>query len=139
MKDLKKPLLLALSLVLAGCSASTSGGTQTAEPAASAEAGSGVKAVTVAIDADLNTMDYQVATDGNSFIMQTLVISGLTELDEAGSPKADLAETWEMSPDGLTYTFHLRDGITWSNGEPVTANDFVYGWRRLVDPALASE
>ena len=139
MKDLKKPLLLALSLVLAGCSASTSGGTQTAEPAASAEAGSAVKAVTVAIDADLNTMDYQVATDGNSFIMQTLVISGLTELDEAGSPKADLAETWEMSPDGLTYTFHLRDGITWSNGEPVTANDFVYGWRRLVDPALASE
>ena len=44
-----------------------------------------------------------------------------------------------VSEDGLVYTFHLREDAKWSNGEPVTANDFVYAWRRLVDPNTASE
>ena len=47
--------------------------------------------------------------------------------------------TWETSADGKTWTFHLRKNARWSNGQPVTADDFVYAWRRQVDPATGSE
>ncbi|MBQ1319921.1 MAG: peptide ABC transporter substrate-binding protein [Solobacterium sp.] len=138
MNRIKKTAVLALSLgMLTACSGSGSGsGSATAAPADDAEKKT---SVVIAIDADLNTMDYQYATDGNSFIMQTLCIAGLTELDADGVVQPDMAETWEVSEDGLDYTFHLRDGIAWSDGTPVTADDFVFAWRRLVDPALASE
>ena len=49
------------------------------------------------------------------------------------------AESYDVSDDGLVYTFHLRDGLTWSDGEPVTADDFVYSWKRIVDPANAAD
>lgn len=55
-----------------------------------------------------------------------------------GDVQPGLAEDWKISPDGLTYTFYLRDGIKWSDGEPITANDFVYSWQRLLDPETAS-
>ena len=119
--------------LLAGCSSTTaSSGTSGSSESASTE-------IVAAIDADLNTMDYHVATDGTSFIMQTMCISGLTQLDESGVPIPDMAESWEISDDGLTYTFHLREDAMWSDGTPVTAQDFVYGWQRLDDPELASE
>ncbi len=95
--------------------------------------------VVVQFDADLSTMDHHIATDGNSFIMQSMCYSGLTSLDADGAPVPELATSWDISDDGLVYTFHLAEGATWSNGTPVTANDFVYGWRRLDDPELASE
>ena len=136
MNRFRKTAALALSLAMLTACSSGSASTPSAAPADDA---AGKTSVTVAIDADLNTMDYQVATDGNSFIMQTLCIAGLTEINGEGTPIADMAETWDISEDGLQYTFHLRDGITWSDGTPVTANDFVFAWRRLVDPALASE
>ena len=97
------------------------------------------KTLNVAINADLNTMDHHVATDGGSFIMQSLCIGGLAKLDENGQPVEDLAESWEISDDGLEYTFHLRKDAKWSNGTPLTANDFVFAWRRLDDPELQSE
>ena len=50
-----------------------------------------------------------------------------------------VADRWKTSPDGLTYTFHLRDGVKWSNGDPLTAGDFVYSFRRILSPPLASE
>ncbi len=49
------------------------------------------------------------------------------------------AERWEISPDGLTYTFHLRPNLKWSNGDPVTADDFLYGFRRVLEPTVAAE
>ena len=116
----------------------TSCGTAAATPS-SASTSSSSSLVTIAVDADLNTMDYETATDGTSFVMQDLCESGLTERDENGEAQPDLAESWDISDDGKTYTFHLRDGIKWSNGDPVTAADFVYGWQRLVDPDTASE
>ncbi len=139
--DLKNPLALALAAaMLAGCGgSSTSSGATSTDGAASGGSASGdASTVTVAIDADLNTMDYEIATDGNSFIMQSLVMSGLTELAADGSPLPELAESWDVSDDGLVYTFHLADA-KWSNGDPVTASDFVYAWQRLDNPDTASE
>ncbi len=50
-----------------------------------------------------------------------------------------MAEDYEISEDGLTYTFTLRDGIKWSNGDPVTAEDFEFSWKRALDPELAAD
>lgn len=62
---------------------------------------------------------------------------GLMTDDENANPVPGMAERWETSEDGLTWTFHLRDAV-WSDGVPVTADDFVFGWRRLLDPYIAS-
>jgi len=70
---------------------------------------------------------------------------GRTVFEPLLKPKADLsdvegatAKSYDVSSDGLTYTFHLRDNAKWSDGKPVTAKDFVYGWKRLLNPALAA-
>ena len=65
-----------------------------------------------------------------------LVFAGLTRLDEHGSPFPDLAETWTLSPDGLTYTFTLRRGLRWHDAAPVTADDVVFTYSLLQAPEL---
>jgi oligopeptide transport system substrate-binding protein len=68
------------------------------------------------------------------------LFEGLTRLDaETAEPKPGLAERWEISPDGLLYTFHLRTNLVWSTGEPITADDVVYSWLRALNPATASQ
>ncbi|HKB96411.1 MAG TPA: peptide ABC transporter substrate-binding protein [Rhizomicrobium sp.] len=62
---------------------------------------------------------------------------GLTTLDAAARPIPGMAERWETSPDGLTWTFHLRKA-RWSDGKPVTAENFLFAWRRLLDPKTAA-
>ncbi len=96
------------------------------------------KVLTVTKDSDLNSMDTQLATDGFSFEAIAATIDGLYAMDKDGSAVPALAEKTEVSEDGLTYTFTIRDA-QWSNGTSVTANDFVYGWRRLANPESASE
>ncbi len=66
------------------------------------------------------------------------VLIGLTQDDAEGKPVPGMAERWETSPDGLTWTFHLRKA-EWSDGRPVTADDFVYSLRRILLPQTASE
>jgi len=66
-------------------------------------------------------------------------IEGLVAEDANADAIPGQAESWDISDDGLTYTFHLRDGIQWTDGEPVKASDFVFAFRRLFDPATASE
>jgi oligopeptide transport system substrate-binding protein len=68
------------------------------------------------------------------------LFEGLCALDERSSqPVPAAAEKWETSPDGLSYTFHLRPSAKWSNGDPLTAGDFVASWRRVLAPSLAAE
>lgn len=68
------------------------------------------------------------------------LFEGLTRLDARTlTPAPGVAESWDITPDGKTYTFHLRADARWSDGHPVTAHDFTYSWRRMQDPALASE
>ena len=66
------------------------------------------------------------------------VMSGLYRLDPNSGPSPDMAEGVDISEDGLNYTFTLRDGIKWSNGDPVTSEDFKYAWLRALDPKTAS-
>ena len=66
------------------------------------------------------------------------LFEGLMNQDETGVPVPGVATGYEVSEDGLTWTFALRPEAKWSNGEPVTAGDFVYAWQRAVDPATAS-
>lgn len=66
------------------------------------------------------------------------LLEGLTRLDQSHQPQAAIAEDWDISDDGLEYTFYLREDANWSNGDPVTADDFVYAWRHLLDPETAS-
>ena len=130
----KSKLLIVIGLVLsllAGCAGGA--GTTTTTGGEKAE-----KSVVVQTDADLSSMDHNIATDGTSFIAIALGIDGLTDLDANGVVLPDLAKSWDISEDGLTYTFHLDDA-KWSNGTPVTAGDFVFGWQRLADPKTASQ
>ena len=64
-------------------------------------------------------------------------MSGLYRLDANTRPVPDMAEGVDISEDQLTYTFTLRDGIKWSNGDPVTSQDFEYAWLRALDPDTA--
>ncbi|NLC04603.1 MAG: peptide ABC transporter substrate-binding protein [Tissierellia bacterium] len=89
------------------------------------------------IGADPKTIDPVLngASDGGNVINQTF--EALTR-EKSGEIFPGIAETWDVSEDGLTVTFHLRES-NWSDGSPLTAHDFVYSWKRGMDPATASE
>ena len=69
--------------------------------------------------------------------IQHAITEGLVR-NTGGEVTEGVADEWEVSEDGLTYTFHIRDDAKWSDGEPITANDFVYSWQRLMNPETAS-
>ena len=93
----------------------------------------------VATQSDLITMDHHAATDTLSFEVIGTTIEGLYGYNKDGEVIPVLATSYDVSEDGLVYTFHLNEEATWDNGTPVTANDFVYAWRRLAKPEIASE
>ena len=139
MKSIKKILAMLSITTLAFSFTACGGGTSTPNAGATAEntsaAGDPLK---VHIDVEVASMDPQVAVDGTSFEVLAAVTEGLYSLDADGSAIPAMADKVEKSEDGLTYTVTLKDA-KWSNGTPVTANDFVFAWRRLVDPKTASE
>ena len=87
---------------------------------------------------DIKSFDPQINTDVEGSGMVRNIFEGLMNEDPVGGLVPGAATAYTVSDDKLTYTFTLRDA-KWSNGESVTANDFVFAWRRLVDPATASE
>lgn len=90
------------------------------------------------IDAEPESLDYHKARSTAAGDVQRDLGEGLTGYTPEGELVARAAEAWEISGDGRDYRFLLRSDARWSNGEPVTAQDFVYSFRRLVDPATAS-
>jgi len=75
------------------------------------------------------SLDTNLATDGDSFEIIADCIDGLTQMDAEGAAIPAIAESWDVSEDGCSYTFHIRDDAFWSNGEPVTAADFEFAWK----------
>ena len=113
------------ALALAGCGGGSSDSGSGAAPAAD-----GGKSLGVMLYTNVMSLDTDLATDGDSFEVIADCIDGLMQMDEDGAAIPALAETTDISDDGCTWTFHLRDA-KWSNGTPVTANDFVFAWRRI--------
>ncbi|WP_217586421.1 peptide ABC transporter substrate-binding protein [Lentibacillus saliphilus] len=72
--------------------------------------------------------------DSVSYSPLNNLLEGLTRLGEDHTPQPAMAEKWDISEDGTTYTFTIRSDANWSNGDPVTADDFVYAWTALLDP-----
>ena len=93
----------------------------------------------VMVETPVESLDPQIATDGTSFEVIADYTDGLMQMDADGKAVEALAESYDLSDDGTVYTFHIREDANWSNGEPVTAADFVFAWQRAVDPDVASE
>ena len=85
-------------------------------------------------DTDIVGMDSTVVDDAMSFNAITAITDGLTTVDVKGNTIPGIAKSWDVSNNGLTYTFHLRDA-KWANGDKVTAQDFVYSWHRIIKNA----
>src|ERR1700722_9467845 len=85
-----------------------------------------------------DSMDPQKALSTEAQDVLRDLCEGLTSLGHDASVVPGVAQEWTISSDRLTYEFHLRPNARWSNGDPVVADDFVAGFRRLLDPATAS-
>lgn len=110
----------------------------TTDAAAATTESTGDKELAVQIGPDPETIDPALnsAVDGGNMLLhayECLLIVG-----EDGTLQPGQAESYEVSEDGLTWTFHLRDGLKWSDGSDLTANDFVYSWKRVCDPEVAA-
>ncbi len=85
------------------------------------------------------TLDWSLATDNVSIRVIENLMEGLAQYDDALQPIPAVAKKWDVSEDGKTYVFHLREDVHWSDGKAVTAHDFEYAWKRLLHPETASE
>ena len=85
-----------------------------------------------------DSLDPHRAVSAPALIVLNDLFEGLTTLDARGKPSMGAAETVALSKDGRTYTFKLRRGLQWSDGAPLTAEDFVISFRRLADPKTGS-
>jgi len=121
--------LLMLALLAAGCGDRAPDGSRVADEGVTFHRGNG---------AEPATLDPHRAEDSASFEILRDLYEGLTTGTVEAKVVPGTAESWDVSPDGLTWTFTLRADAAWSNGDPVTATDFVAGFRRTVDPATAS-
>jgi len=92
----------------------------------------------VDVGTELPTFDPVLAEDGNTYRVINDLFAGLVDFDQSNRPIPGMAKNWEISSDGKIYTFHLRDNLKFSDGSPITADDFVFSWRRLVDPKTGS-
>lgn len=127
---LKKFLFSTLTLALSGAlyAAQVPAGTSLAE----------VQNITINNGAEPQSFDPQKTEGVPESQVAYQLFEGLASTDADGNAIPGVAESWENTPDYKTWTFHLRKDAKWSNGDPVTAQDFVYSWRRLVDPNTAS-
>jgi oligopeptide transport system substrate-binding protein len=120
--------LLAAGLILEGCSRETN-----------VQSGDRSQVLHRGIVPDLADLDPHMATQTSYYTVLSALLEGLVAEDPVDlHPVPGVAERWEISPDGLTYTFYLRADARWSNGEPVTAQDFIASWHRILTPALGA-
>jgi oligopeptide transport system substrate-binding protein len=94
--------------------------------------------ITVDNGEDAPTIDPVMTQDSTSARVLYDLFEGLTSFDQSNHSIPGLAEKWDVSDDGKVYTFHLRDGLKFSDASPITADDVVFSWQRLADPKIAS-
>jgi len=123
--------MILLTGVMAGC-----GNTKNQS---AGDGNKGGQEIVVTIGSEPKTIDPTLnnAVDGATMIIHAF--EGLTKLDENGQVVKGVAEKWDMSEDGTKFTFYIREDAKWSDGQPVKAQDFVYSWRRALDPATGAE
>jgi len=92
----------------------------------------------IVTNSEIRTLDPHIAYEFDTWPAVSLFYRGLITLDDNSTPQPALAESWVVSDDGLTYTFTLRDGIKFSNGRDITADDVKYSFERLLNPETAS-
>ncbi|MEY4664571.1 peptide ABC transporter substrate-binding protein [Weissella cibaria] len=126
-KVVKTSALLSTALILGSALAPLSAGAAT------------YKTINWMETADLGTADPSKATASVDFDALQATGDGLYRNGKDNKPELALAESVQKSDDGLTYTFKLRSGLKWANGDPITSQDFVYGWQRTNDPKTASQ
>jgi oligopeptide transport system substrate-binding protein len=133
-------LLGAFALAAAGCGGgdeSSGGGTGSGGGETGAAAN---QTMTIAWGAEPPSLDPGLATDTTSSNVLLNIMDPLVRLDpKTNEAIPSLAESWDVSEDGKTVTYHLRQDGKWTNGDPVTANDFVYSWKRTLSPELAAD
>lgn len=141
-------LTAAMVLGLTACGGSSNGAAtdsaadgQTAGTETEAEApasATGEKILSVQVGPNPETIDPALnsAVDGGNMLLHSFEC--LLAVDEDGQLIPGQAESYEVSEDGLTWTFHLREGLKWSDGSDLNANDFVYSWKRVCDPMVAA-
>jgi oligopeptide transport system substrate-binding protein len=118
--------------VLTGCGSKT-------EDKAGAGAAASKQEMTYNLGADPKTLDPGLNASVDGGIVVENLFEGLAKLDAKNKAIEGQAEKWEVSADGLTYTFKLKKDLKWSNGDPVKASDFVYAWKRVINPDTAAE
>ena len=132
--------MIALSLASCGGKKNKSKASATAEGEQNLNAGEGdpIAKLDVCIGPSPETMDPQrnSTLDGGTMIMHCF--EGLVKYGEDGSILPAMAESWEVSKDKVTWIFTLREGLKWSDGKDLTSDDFVYAFKRLVDPKTAA-
>ena len=89
-------------------------------------------------DTEPTSLDPSIGFDAVSWEPLNNLMEGLTRLDTEHRAGPGVAENWDISDDGLTYTFHLRENAAWSNGDPVVAADFEHAWKYMLNPESAS-
>jgi ABC-type oligopeptide transport system substrate-binding subunit len=128
-------LVASLFLVAAGCGGDDDGdgaGDTGGETAAE-------QVITVNWGTEPPSLDPGLASDTTSANILLNIMDPLVKLDDDLEPVPVAAESWEASDDGTTYTFTLRDDLAWTNGDPVTAEDFEYSWKRTISPELGAD
>lgn len=113
-----------IALILAGCGQ---------------KSGQANKTIKTSTDSELTTVDPSKTTAVGTFNVLNNVDEGLVRLGKNSKVEPGIAKSWTVSKDGKTYTYNLRKGAKWSNGDPVTAKDFVYSWQRTLNPKTASQ
>ncbi len=95
--------------------------------------------VRFALESEPSSLDPAKTTALAESNVELILFEGLTRLDENEQPQPAAAKSWEISPDGTEYIFHLRDNLVWNDGTPLSASDFEFAWKRVLNPETASE
>jgi oligopeptide transport system substrate-binding protein len=132
--------LLGVAAVAAtGCGGGSGGSDSAQETSGSTGAAASAQTITIGWGAEPPSLDPGLATDVTSSNILLNIMDPLVRLGDDLEPVPSLAESWDVSEDGRTVTFHLRDDGRWTNGDPVTAKDFEYSWKRTISPELAAD